>query len=406
MRTLVGNLGFMLLLALLAFAGWRIAGQMQAERYATVEPGRSLHWRPQYPQAMLALARRQLDQGEHEAAQATGRRLLAAEPLQGEAFRILAAVADHRQQPAQALALYRIAAHRAPRDAQAHAWLAQHYLQQGAYAPALAEIDRVLRMSPERAARVVPVLVEMARERDFAAALATALQANPPWRPAVLRALGKHSATDAQAEMQVLQALQAQGGLNAQEFAGWLDSLLAQGRWGQAYARWAGTVMGESDRLPRVYNGDFEQAPTGVGFDWRLKPVPGVLLGIEDAGGGQGMAARMRFLGRAVAGSGLEQPLMLPAGRFRMRLDVRAQGLRSGLGLQWQVVCADGAGVIARSDAIDGSFDWRRLDIDFTVPDKRCNGQWLRLVNPVAAGAGQVVVGELWIDGVAVESRS
>lgn len=399
MRALAGNV---VLLVLLTFAGWRIAGQMQAERYAGVEPERSLRWRPQHPQAMLALARGQLDRGEHAAAQATARSLLAAEPLQGEAFRILAAVADHRQQPAQALALYRIAAHRAPRDAQAHAWLAQHYLQQGAYAPALAEIDRVLRMSPERAARVVPVLVEMARERDFAAALATALQANPPWRPAVLRALGKHSATDAQAETQVLQALQAQGGLNAQEFAGWLDSLLAQGRWGQAYARWAGSVMGDSDRLPRVYNGDFERVPTGVGFDWRLKQVPGVLVGVE-AGAGQGMAAHLRFLGRSVASGGLEQPLLLSAGHFRLRMRVRGQSLRSALGLQWQVVCADGGGVVARSAPLDGSFGWRLLDVEFTVPADRCHGQWLRLVNPVPTGPAQVVTGDLWVDGVVVE---
>ena len=405
MRALAGKTVLVILAVLLAIAGWRIAGQMQAERHAAAEPDRALRWRPQHPQAMLALARGQLARGEHEAAQATARRLLAVEPLHAEAFRVLAAVEDQQKRPAQALALYRIAARRAPRDAQAHAWLAEHYLQQGEYAPALAEIDRVLRMSPERTARVVPVLAQMAQERDFAVALATALQVHPPWRPAVLRALGRQSATDAQAETQVLQALQAQGGLDAREFAGWLDSLIAQGRWGEAYARWAGAVMGESGRLPRVYNGDFDRMPTGVGFDWRLKQVPGVLLGVEDAGGGQGMVAHLRFLGRSVASGGLEQPMLLPAGNFRLRMRVHGQSLRSALGLQWQVVCADGGGVVARSEAIDGSFGWRALEVDFTVPVDRCKGQWLRLVNPVPAGPAQVVAGDLWVDGVVVEPR-
>ena len=34
-------------------------------------------------------------------------------------------------------------------------------------------------------------------------------------------------------------ALQAQGGLSEEEYNRWLDSLMAQGRWGEAYARWA-----------------------------------------------------------------------------------------------------------------------------------------------------------------------
>ena len=97
--------------------------------------------------------------------------------------------------------------------------------------------------------------------------------------------------------------------------------------------------------------------------------------------------------------------MLLPAGNFRLGMRVHWQSLRSALGLQWQVVCADGGGVVARSEAIDGSFGWRALEVDFTVPVDRCKGQWLRLVNPVPAGPAQVVAGDLWVDGVVVEPR-
>ena len=39
-------------------AGWRIVGQMQAERYAQADPERALGWRPDHPQALLVLAER------------------------------------------------------------------------------------------------------------------------------------------------------------------------------------------------------------------------------------------------------------------------------------------------------------------------------------------------------------
>ena len=71
-----GSLIAVLVVSLL-LAGWRVIGQMQAERYAQTEAERALRWRPDDPRALLALAERQLAQGDAAAAQATARRLLA-----------------------------------------------------------------------------------------------------------------------------------------------------------------------------------------------------------------------------------------------------------------------------------------------------------------------------------------
>ena len=45
---------------LLLFAGWRVVGQIQAERHAQTEPERALRWRPNHPGALLVLAERQI----------------------------------------------------------------------------------------------------------------------------------------------------------------------------------------------------------------------------------------------------------------------------------------------------------------------------------------------------------
>lgn len=388
------------------FAGWRVVGQMQAERHAQAAPERALRWRPNHPRAWLALAERQLAQGDFAAAQASARRLLAHEPLQGAGFRVLAEAADRQGRRDEAFRLYRIAERRAPRDLATRAWLTQRYLEQGDYRQALAQIDRILRMAPGRAGSIHPVLVQLAQDPKFADALAHALRQDPPWRAGLLAALRDPKRGNPVATARVMQALQEQGGLSQQEYAGWLDSLIAQGRWGEAYARWAGSVAKPGGRLPLVYNGDFASAPSDAGFDWRRRRVPGVLLQFERVAGSTGQAAYFRFLDRRVPSAGLEQPLMLAAGRYRLSLRMRAQALRSAMGLQWTIACAGPAGVVARTEPIDGTFAWRESATDFTIPASGCPGQWLRLVNPVPAGAAQRVVGELWADAITITPQT
>lgn len=391
-----------ILLALSIFAlwiAWRIYGQLRAEQAAASDPALALDWRPDYSPALLALAERELAEGRLQAAQDHARRVLANSPLRGQAFRILAQVADRRGDAAQALRLYQIAARRAPRDLPSRAWLAQYYLRQGRHADALTQIDDMLRMAPQRASAIVPVLVRLASDPAFAVALAQKLAARPPWREGVLAALRNPQTGNPEAAGRIMEMLQAQGGLSEPEYKDWLDSLIAQGRWGEAYARWASRVDKPGGRLPLLYNGDFRQPPSDVGFDWRTQRIPGVLLDFVPMAGVRGQAAYFSFLDRRVPEGGLGQPLMLLPGRYRLTFRARAAALRSEMGLQWQLVCAGPAGVLARSDPLQGDMGWRTFQLQFEVPASGCPGQWLRLVNPVPPGAAQRISGELWATG-------
>lgn len=391
---------------LVVVAGWRIVGQMQAERYAETEPERALRWRPDHPQARLALARRQLAQGDAAAARANARRLLAHEPLQGAAFALLAEAADRQGRREEAFRLYRIAERRAPSDLPTRVWLTRRYLEQGDVNNALAQIDRILRMSPQHARGLYPVLMKLAQEPEFAHALASALRQDPPWRSGFLAALHDRRTGDPLAAGHVMQSLQDQGGLAPGDYASWLDSLIAQGRWGEAYARWAGRVPKPDGRLPLVYNGDFSLPPSDEGFDWRLRRIPGVLLQFEPATEAAGQMAYLRFLDRSVPAAGLEHPLLLRPGAYRLSLKMRARSLRSQMGLQWVLVCSESGKTVARTESVDGSIDWRVFEVDVEIPAAGCPSQWLRLVNPVPAGAAQRVVGELWVDDVTIAPRT
>lgn len=391
----VGIIGFAVL------AGWRVTGHMQAERFASADPVIALEWLPGQPVAMSALAQRKLDQGQDSAAVSAARLLLEQEPLAGKGYRVIGEVAEREGNSRQALALYRIASRRAPRDVRTNTWMVRFYLERGEYSRALNLVDRMMRVAPGRDKAFNPVvrqLAPLAQDEKFAAALVPVLQRSPPWRPAMMASLRAYP----DASSQVMQGLQDRGGLSQAEYSSWLDGLISSGNWGEAYARWLSGQAMPKGPLPLLYNGDFSRMPSNTGFDWRLRQVPGVLAGFERVAGIPGMALRLHFLDQRVAKAGLEQPLLLFPGRYRLQTRMRADALRGEIGVQWTLACAGGAGEIARSAPIVGTFGWKASGMEFTVPEQKCLGLWLHLVNPVAGGAGQRLVGELWIADVAI----
>jgi len=110
----------------------------------------------------------------------------------------------------------------------------------------------------------------------------------------------------------------------------------------------------------------------------------------------------MTFLGRNVGHTGLEQPLLLAPGRYRLELSARTRDLRSQRGLEWQITCSDNRTRIASGATLHHQRDWTPLQLEFEVPAENCEGQWLRLVNPAPRGVAQALRGELQISGVSI----
>src|SRR5690606_37402328 len=145
--------------------------------------------------------------------------------------------------------------------------------------------------------------------------------------------------------------------------------------------------------------------PRGRGFDWRVLRIPGASIEFVPDRGADGLVAHATFRGRAAPQVNLEQPLLLGPGSYRFSARVRAASLRSERGLEWTITCLGKGVPLATSEPIEGSFGWRAMEMDVVVPDTGCEGQWLRLRNPVPAGSIQRVKGELWFDDVSMEPR-
>lgn len=350
---------------------------------------------PAQLQQDLVAAETALREDRPAEAAAIARHVLEREPAAGRAFGLLTRALDAQggTDPDTTRARYETAARRAPRDPGVRGWLATRALEAGEYAVAVDHLDALLTVAPAQRGELLKLIAQLAQAPEFADALAAHLVERPQWRPAILRATVASGLPEAADRLHG--ALRAHGGLGEDEVARWIDGMLRGGRWGSAYAHWASGLDGAPERLPVPWNGDFSRSPTSAGFDWRVRRTPGVLFDRIDLDGG-GHAARLRFLGRPVAATGLEVPLLLGPGEHVLRLRARSPGLRSDQGLEWTLTCSDGRTRLARGARVREARDWTALELPFTVPPGQgCEGQWLRLVNPAPRGVAQTLRGEV-----------
>ncbi len=387
-------------IAILVWIGWTIIQVTRADALARTDPVAALRIDPDHPQALLRLARQQLEAKDYDAATETARHVLRVEPGQGDAFAIIALAAVGRGD-ANARELIAIAVQRAPRtlDVRTQAMVAA--LKAGDLEGGMKQLDAMLRLSPRRGTILFPAMAQQTADPAFAKVLVDTLAKRPPWRGGFLRSLAGKDAPPGAMD-RVYAGLQKRDSLTESEVRGWLDQILREGRWGEAYALWIGTLEPKPSQLPAVYNGGFEQAATDMGFDWRTPRAAGVFTSQESVAGASGeRAAHFHFIGRPAASGGLRQPLLLAPGQYTLSLRARTEFLHSELGLDWVVRC-DGGETIAELGPLEGSFEWQPMTVSFEVPATDCPGQWLELSNPAVRGSAQTVSGDLWIDDVAI----
>ena len=393
--------------AIALFAGWRILTMAIADFYAESDPARALQWRPAHPEALLMLAEKNVAGRRFDAAEALAKRALAANPLDGRAYRVLADVASARGDRERQQALIALAVQHAPRDIAARAWAAQIALERGDAAAAVAHYDRILRVAPGAQAEVFPVLAALTATPGAREATVSRLAEQPPWRTAFLRYLASTAPT-ADDLPPVFEGLRARGGLSADENAALVGRFVRDRRWEQAFVAWAGALSAAqlSALATPVNRGFEEQAPPSGPFEWKIGRVPGVDAGIHPSPDGQGHALRIEFQGRRSAFRDVRQLLLLSPGRgYRLQWRSRFDGLEASRGLRWTVTCADGtAGVILATEPSAGSSPWRTHAVAFDVPAD-CPAQWLTLELDARIAAETQAMGTAWFDDVEVVSR-
>ncbi len=398
-RKLVAIVAGVAVLSLLLPA-WR---WLTADAIAPESPGRALDRVPGHPRALELAAARAFATGDTRAAEALARSAIAGRPLEARPYRILAAIYEESGRLPEARAAHAAAIAVAPSDAVARLWMASLLLAEGRFAEALAHVDRGLRARPDLASAVFPVLAGGLGNADFVDALVAGLGAAPPWRQHFLEEAVREAGT-IEAVLPLIEGLAGRGGLTDREIRFVMARFEGERRWEDLRVAWHRLVAGPEQGADFVVDGGFEQDPHGFGLGWRLPRVPGAIVGFAPARGSAdgGRALTVRFLDQRVPFQHVQQRLLLPAGRFRLSGEGRADGLRARRGLRWDLRCDERSEVLAQGPLLAGTQAWQPWRVDFEVPGG-CPSQWLTLRLEAVGPSEQMVGGSATFDGLSIE---
>jgi YD repeat-containing protein len=388
-----------------AWIAWRVLTLGMAQNLSHSDPRAALAWRKGNAEALLQLLEVESSERRYSASRSeTARAAIHAAPLDGRGYRMLANQFELRRDLPSAMSIYSIAAKRGPRDIPTLGRLIQYQLEHGNRAQALAYIDQVLRVQPETASRMFPVVASVVAKDP--GEVARLLLQQPPWRTQFLFQLLKHG-QDRTALARLFDLLRrSPDGLAPAELSAWLDSLIKNDEWGPAYLSWVESLSPEaSKRIGNVYNGGFEFEPSQLGFDWRFGQVPGARVSRAEVTGSEGQyALRVDFEDRRVPFRHVRQLLALAPGTYRLQGRVRTDDLRGERGLVWTLTCAENGRRIAETDPARGRHGWQGFERDFEVPPANCGGQWLTLRVPARIPAEQRLGGTAWFDDLGIQA--
>ena len=323
------------------------------------------------------------------------------DPLNARALRILGQLADDAADEERAAKLMRGAANRSVRESVAVHWLMQKSLEKEDYIPAIHYADVLLRTRPRYAEHVMPILAQMAENKEASGELKKLLAENPPWRAEFFSAL-LHSISDARTPLDLLLSIKdAPSPPTAAELNAYLNFLIEHKFYELAHYAWLQFLSPvQLNAAGLLFNGSFEFVPSGLPFDWVIAPGSGVSIDIVARPMQDGQHALFMELGHGrVNFGGITQMIMLSPGSYQLKGKFKGQ-IIGRRGFEWRVTCAGGQTTpIGKSPMVTGVTPaWQEFEFFFTVPDVGCRAQHLRLELAARSASEQLVSGSLWYD--------
>jgi hypothetical protein len=326
---------------------------------------------------------------------------LSNDPLNARALRILAQVADATGDEARVSKLMRAAAQGSIRESVAVYWLMCKSFESRDYATTIYSADALLRTRSQIMPYVLPTLVQLAQSTDASGELKKVLASNPPWRSAFFSALPR-GVTDARTPLELLLSIKdTPTPPTTADLRDYLGVLIDNKLYELAYYAWLQFLPPEQlSSTGLLFNGSFEVTPSGLPFDWVIRPGAGVTIDIVARPDQDGRRALYIEFGHGRAEfNGVSQLILLAPGTYQFKGQYRGE-LVGRRGLVWRVSCVDGkGGPIGESPMTTGATPrWKDVELSFTVPDADCRAQQIRLELDARMASEQLVSGSIWYD--------
>jgi tetratricopeptide (TPR) repeat protein len=187
--------------------------------------------------------------------------------------------------------------------------------------------------------------------------------------------------------------------------ASYIDLLLASHRYAAARADWVLYSGGPKDPPNILFNGGFEEDPTGVAFDWRIETSGQFRTGIDDAVAHDGKRSlRADFLGAAnLSYVNVTQLAVAPAGEYNFRAWIRTDGITTNECPRLEVLDLEQPSRLdVRTGGFCGSQDWTFVNQRFKVSAATFLIA-VRVVRQPSAKFDNKIAGTFWLDSVSVE---
>jgi hypothetical protein len=289
----------------------------------------------------------------------------------------------------------------APIDAVALRAAAVDDLAAGRSGDAITRLDRLVSLYPEEREWIFPELARILPGAAQFQSMEALAARQSPWMGAFIEFTCTRD-VDPRLAGGLLMRRAAAGYARVAEVACVTDRLRRAGHFETAYQVWLNSLARE--RLAEVgfvFNGGFEFAPSGAGFDWIADAqahAQAVEYPVADSGVPGRRALRVTYTGKRVGVPAIQQHLAVAAGKYELRGRVRLESLQSVRGLQWIVRCdAPQGATLGTSRRLLGSNEWEPFAFEVEVPSA-CPGQVLAL-EPVGLYEGTTyVAGKAWFD--------
>jgi hypothetical protein len=417
---------------LAVFLIWEVATRGLASYLAESNPGVSLRLRAGNSTAVLNLIETKLDEAQQQARKqssqgdqpssfyphgldATGaaqirmwaEEVLRNDPLNSEALRVLGQLSYGVTDKNQTRRLMQAAIRRSLRESIAVYYMMQDSYLRRDYEAALRYADVLLRTRPRVVDEVMPMLGEMAENREGSWKLKQLIATNPPWRGQFFASLPS-VVTDARTPLDFLLSVKENGNdpPSAGELRSYIDFLIKRGFYDLAYYTWLQFLPDEQlSQAGHLFNGSFEIEPSGAPFDWRFSQDTGATTKIASRPDDVAKHALFMQFGPGRADfHGVRQLLMLPPGSYMFEGQYMLD-LISPRGLQWRISCVQAREPLAESSLYNGRVpDWANFHVDFAVPSQNCPAQNLELVSAARSASEQFMTGTAWYDGLLISS--
>ena len=329
---------------------------------------------------------------------------LASEPLNASLFSLLGLIADAEGDEARTGSLMKTAITLSQRDTIAGIWLMRERYAAGDYASACLYAGLLLRGNSAIIDVVAPLLTRMLESVSGAAPAEKLVRKGASWqRQYLLKMLP--FVTDPRTPLRLMTALKASGAdvsmENIQVYLSFLGDLKL---YEPAYTAWLQFLPpAQLETAGFLFNGDFAYKPSGAPFDWRIKSGVNYIAEIaERADGVSDRALSLQFGEGRVESIDVRQTIVLQPGAYVLR--GRYVGNLSGpRGLQWTVRCHDIWTPLDRGPLVLGAFaDWQQFEWTFSIPDKGCVAQELRLAVAARSPSEQFIRGDIWFDDLSI----